>query len=262
MSEENKGGQEAPKINVEEIEAKVRAQLQSEFEEEKAKIIHNRDEILAEKKELQDRFKGVDPDKLAQFQEFQSKIEKDELLRLASEGKVDQLSEQIMSGQRAAWDEQVSEYETRLEASSGKIGELENMVNELRSQNVNMQKNQYLKELTSTDETFKSDYFGHFVKLYSDRMDIDEKTGNVYALDDRGKRMVDANGELESFNSFYNRQKIKDGLFWTAGSGSGQLSGGDGEGRKPLSQMTLAEKSELRKEMGDKAYFEMVAKQK
>ena len=212
MSDEDKAKEAQAQLEAKlrsEISAEISASLTAEHEAEIKKIVGNRDEILGEKRALQEQYKDIDPAKLQEFRDLQKKAETDDLLRLASEGKMDELSNRLTQSQRDAWDEKSQEYETRLTEKTGLLEGLEEEVASLKQTNTNMSKTQYLKELTSTDDAFKADYFSHFTKLYMDRLDIDTETGSVYALDERGKRIVDTSGDLETFKSFYNKQKSK-----------------------------------------------------
>ena len=261
MSDKDENENNKDPVDLVAFEAKIRSEMSTEFDVEKQKIIDNRDEILGEKRAIQEQFKDIDPAQLQEFREIQKRAETDVNLKLASEGKMDELTQRLTQGQRAAWDEKTTEYETQLTTKNGILEGLEAEIASLKQTNTNMSKSQYLKDLTSTDDSFKSEYFGHFSELYMRKMDIDGETGSIYALDDSGKRIVDTSGELETFQTYYNKQKVKDGLFWNGASGSGHAGAGDGEGGKPFNQMTSADKTALRTEMGEAKYAQYLVAQ-
>jgi len=247
--------------NIAEIEAQVRAKLASEFEAEKEKIVSNRDQILAEKKELESKFKGLDADKIDSYHNYLKELENNEEMRLISEGKHDEVIQRRMAGREKAWNETQTEYEERLKASQSQAEELSSKLEELHNKNLGMQKRQYLKELVSGDESFKSEHFNHFYDLYSRKADIEEDTGKVFALGDDGKRIVDTDGNFIEFKEFYAKQKVSDGLFWSGGTGSGYRAGsGDGGLSNDIAKMTPSERANLRKELGDEKYVQLLRK--
>jgi|5_EtaG_2_1085323.scaffolds.fasta_scaffold09255_3 hypothetical protein len=254
MSEEN-----LP--NAAEIEAQVRAKMEAEFAAEKDKILGNRDQILAEKKELEQKYKGFDQEKMEGYQNYLKELENNEEMRLISEGKHDEVIQRRMSGREKAWNETQAEYETRLQAAQEKAEGFASELDAMRQRNIDMQKRQYFKDLTLADDSFKKDYFGDFFELQSKFADIDESTGAFYALDEQGKRRVDTDGNLVRFDEYYNKLKVTKGLFWSTGSGSGVRSGSGVESSVPFKKMDMAQRSELRKQLGDKKYAEFVKEQ-
>jgi hypothetical protein len=247
--------------NIAEIEAQVRAKLASEFEAEKEKIVSNRDQILAEKKELESKFKGLDADKIDSYHNYLKELENNEEMRLISEGKHDEVIQRRMAGREKAWNETQAEYEERLKASQSQAEELSSKLEELHNKNLGMQKRQYLKELVSGDESFKSEHFSHFYDLYSRKADIEEDTGKVFALGDDGKRIVDTDGNFIEFKEFYAKQKVSDGLFWSGGAGSGYRGGAGGDVMSnDVSKWTKQQKIDFINENGQPAYNELLSK--
>ena len=260
MSEEAKEAVAENNVDVSAIEAQVRAKIQQEFEAEKEKILGNRDQILQEKKELEARYKGFDQEEFDQFRQFQERKQKDEMLALAADGKFEELSHKLMSAREKAWNETQQEYEDRLKSAQTKAEEFESMVKSLEQKNLDMKKRQYFKDLTGSDESFKSDYFSDFFALQAGRADIDEDAGAVYALDENGKRMIDTDGNFVKFEDHYNKLKIRHGLFWNVGSGSGHKGGpgGDALGTDP-SKWSNSQKIEFISENGREAYAKLLA---
>lgn len=217
-------------------------------------LVKKKDELLGK---LQN-YKGLTDEELANFRQFEKQKSENEIVNLFAEGKTEEAINKIMSGQRQAWDDSRAEYEERIEAAQKQAAEYNSQLEELQEKNIGMQKRQYLKELTAGDDSFKSEHFGHFYDLYSQKADIDETTGKVYAKDAEGKRLVDASGDFVEFKEFYSKQKISDGLFWNGGSGSG-YKGGDGNGGAgDISKMSAVERAALRKELGDQKYIELL----
>lgn len=248
----------------EEIEARVRAEYQGKLqalEDEKTKILGNKDQILAEKKELEGRYKSFDDEKMQGYQNYLKELETNEEMRLISEGKHDEVIQRRMAGREKAWNETQAEYEDRLKAAQGKADEYSTMLEEANAKNVGMQKRQYLKDLTSGDDSFKGDYFGDFYDLYSKRVDIDESTGAMFALGEDNKRMVDTSGDFVKFDEFYAKQKVNHGLFWNGGNGSG-VKGGPGQdilGGDPF-KWNKEQKREFVAQNGRQAYSDLLAK--
>ena len=256
MSEE----QQPASVDVAAIEAKVRQQLESQFNEEKAKILQNRDQVLAEKKELESKFKGfnLDEEQLSAFQKYQKVIQTNELMRMAQEGNIVAIGEKLLASQRKAWGETQAEYEERIEKSQKYAEQKEQEANELAGKLTGLQKQTYLKSLTSDDESFKRENFNDFLELYSNRVAFDEN-GSAYAVEG-GSPVIDANGDRVSFDEYYQKAKVKSGLFWKGGQGSG-MKGGPADGSVKLKDMTFAERNELRKQLGDAKYAELLRKQ-
>ena len=205
-------------------------------------------------------FKGFDKEQFTQFQEFQKRVEKDEMLKLAAEGNFEELSHKLMSSQQKAWNETQSEYEERLEAAQKQAQEFQSEAERLDSEYKNLQKRQYLKDLATGDDSFKSDYFSDFFELQSRRAEIDPEFGQVFALEDDGKRQIDADGNFVKFEDYYSKLKMKHGLFWNAGSGSG-IKGGNGSdaiGSDP-GKWTKQQKLEFIQQNGRDAYTKLLS---
>ena len=257
MSEQQENQPQNNPVDVAAIEARLR----SELEAEKAKILANRDQILEEKRQLEQRFKGFDEDKYAKFQEFQQRVEKDEMLKLASEGQFDEITAKLMSGQINAWKEKENEWDERLTNAQKHAEEKEQESKALHDKLLATLKKQYLKDITISDDSFKKENFAEFAELYASRVEIDEETGAAFALDN-GKRMFDTEGNPVLFNDFYAKQKVKSGLFWNGGSGSGYKGGQGGQSVLDIGSMSPADSAALRKEIGDDEYIKLVRNKK
>ena len=244
-----------------EVESEIRTSLQSQFEEEKTKILGNRDQILEEKRALEQKFKGFDEDKFKGYQDYLKRLETDEEMRLLNEGKIDDVIERRVSGMKKAWNETQAEYEERIKTYQHNADELSGELEATRNKLLDVTKRTYLKDLVGDDDSFRKEYFSDFVDLYGKRVQIDEQSGKVYALDVDGKKMVGPDGEHVSFKDFYTKQKVDHGLFWTGGSGSGYKGQGGQEGAKKFKDMDWREKNALRKEMGDAKYEQFVREQ-
>lgn len=246
----------------EKVQSELEAKYRQQFEEEKQKIIGNRDQILEEKRQLEQRFKGIDPDKLQQFEQYRKRVEADEELQLIEQGKIDDVVRRRMEGREKAWNETQAEYEERLKAAQSQASEYEKRASELENKAKEMLKRQYFKDLTSEDDSFKKDYFGDFFALQSKFADVDESTGTVYALDENGKRRVDTDGNFVKFEDYYAKLKVNHGLFWNGGQGSGMKGngqGGDVMGQDPR-KWTAEQRHEYAQKYGQKALGEAIAK--
>lgn len=206
-------------------------------------------------------FKGFDKDKYAQYEEFQRRVEKDEMLKLAADGHFEELSNKLMSSQQKAWNETQSEYEERLANAQKQAEEFQAKAEQLDSEYKTLQKRQYFKDLTAGDDSFKGDYFSDFFELQSRRAEIDPESGEVFALEDDGKRQIDTDGNFVKFEDYYTKLKQKHGLFWNGGSGSGQKGGkgGDAMGSDPA-KWTHEQKLDFMAQNGRQAYAELLAK--
>lgn len=262
MSEENN----QPSVDETAIRAKVEAELaakyQAQYEEEKNKILANKDEILKEKKAIEEKFKGFDEEKFQGYQNYLKQLEENEEMKLISEGKYDDVINKRIQAREKAWNETQAEYEERLSAVQKLAEEKEQRALELETKTKEMMKRQYFKDLVSEDDSFKKDYFSDFFVLQSKYAEIDEASGKVYAVDDDGKRVVDTDGNHLMFNDYYAKLKVKHGLFWNGGAGSGMKGqGGNGDvfGNDP-SKWTQEQKLEYVEQHGRKAYAEVLAK--
>jgi len=250
-------------ISPDDIRAQLKQELQQEWSQEKEKILSNRDQILQEKRDLEQSIKGLDPEKFEEYKRFEEQRKKDELTDLLMQGKTEQAMNMLMEGQRKAWNETQEQYEERLKATSTRAEELEQKLQAVEQEKMGLKKNQYLKDLVSQDESFKNEYFSDFAALYGNKADIDEATGTVYALDDKGKRMVSADGSFVKFEDFYAKQKINHGLFWKGGSGSGYKggNGGDGVPSGDPTKWNQEDKINFIRDNGREAYAELLKKQ-
>lgn len=252
--------------SVDEIKAQVTQELEarykSQFEEEKTKILGNRDQILAEKKALEEKFKGFDEDKFKGYQDYLKRLETDEEMRLLNEGKIDDVIERRVSGMKKSWNETQAEYEERLKAAHTDKETLAGELESLKKQNYDMTVRNYLKDLVAKDDSFKPAYFDEFKAIYGTKVDVDQESGNVYALGQDGKRLIDTDGNFVPFDKFYAKQKIDSGLFWSGGSGSGirgQGGAGDALGTD-VKKWTAEQRNQFINENGYPAYSELVAR--
>lgn len=244
------------------VEKEVAARYQSQFEEEKTKIIGNRDQILAEKKAIEEKFKNFDEDKYKGYQDYLKRMETDEELKLLSEGKIEDVLNKRLSGREKAWNETQAEYENRLKASQTEKETLANELEGLKKQNYDMTVRNFLKDLVAKDDSFNDPYFDEFKAIYGPKVDVDLESGKVYALGQDGKRIIDTNGDFVPFDKFYAKQKVDSGLFWKGGAGSGirgQGSNGDMLGGDPT-KWTSEQRNEFITQHGYKAYSDVVAK--
>lgn len=246
----------------EKVEAEVAARYRSQFEEEKTKILSNKDQILAEKKALEERYKGLSEDDLKGYFDYKKRLETDEEMRLINEGKYDDVINKRIQAREKAWNETQAEYEERLAAAQKRAEENESRAMELENKTKEMMKRQYFKDLVSEDDSFKKDYFSDFFALQSKHALIDEASGKVYAVDAEGKKMIDTDGNPVMFNDYYAKLKVKHGLFWSGGAGSGlkgQGSNGEVFGNNPL-KWSQDQKLAYIEQHGRKAYAEALAK--
>lgn len=268
MSEENINNPEAkdaPKTpSVDEIRAKIESEYKAKFEEEKTKILNNKDEILNEYKSFKEKYKDLGDEDIELARKLKEQAKQDKLAEYIANGNVQEATNMLMKGQREEWNKELENYENRINAVQGENKTLQEQLESLDEKNVTMQRNQYLKDLVSTDDSFKREYLGDFIELYGKRADIDTSTGKVYAKGDDGNRLVDPHtGENVMFSEYYAKQKVNHGLFWNGGNGTGiHGTGAGGDSTKKFKDMDARERNELRKELGDSKYEQFVREQR
>lgn len=226
-----------------------------ESPEDVAGLKRKRDELLAKEA----KYKGISEEDIDRFKADQEKRSKDEIYALLSDGKHDEAIRKLTEPRYEAWNEQLSETKVQFDAAQKRIEELEQMEASYKQKLTEVTKRQYLKDLVSEDDSFRMDYFSDFLELQGSKMEVDPETGIVYALEN-GKRKVDVKGDFVKFDQHYAKLKVEHGLFWKGGTGTNTRGSQGGDLGKPFNKMTNAEKSELRKQIGDDEYRQLVLK--
>lgn len=210
------------------------------------------------------KFKGVDEDDVAELARVKQAREHDEIVDMLLKGKTEEAKAKLTEGVVSPWKSKASELQQQFETAQNEIGNYKNQVSEYQEKVANMQKRQYLRELTGKDDSFKNDYFDDFYALNASKMDIDQETGNVYALDASGNAILDTEGNRVKYSDHYDKQKVSNGLFWNGGEGSGAKGrSGDGShlGADPM-KWTQDQKVEYIRQNGAAAFGELLAKAK
>lgn len=102
---------------------KVRAEIRAELEQEYAGLKANRDEVLAEKRAMKEKLASVEAiisaaggsDGIKALQELKTRLEKDEIGRLLTEGKHEEWFERRTARQRSEYEQQLKKAVDELE---------------------------------------------------------------------------------------------------------------------------------------------------
>ena len=233
MSEET-NEQQAPQVDESQIRSmaeKLAEQIAAERYQgyeapEKVKGLKDKNEELLNKYH---KYQSLTDEDINRIQQDKERREKDEVYALLSEGKHDEAVAKLTAPRYEAWTSELNGAKEQLEAAQKTLQEREKALEEKQSALLERDKRDYLKGLTSEDDSFKKDYFGDFYQLQSSSIEIDPNTGAAYALKD-GKRVVDMEGNHVSFEQHYKKLKTEHGLFWSGGQGAGLRGNGSGEG--------------------------------
>lgn len=239
------------------------------LDEKHGGLVNKRDELLGTNRKLKDqleKYKSLIGDaddetiqaQLEQARTLHQKMQEDKILAMAANGDVEGLREVLTKQQRQAWEQETGEVKRQFEEAQTYAQKLEQEKQEYASKLSEVQKRQYLKELTSEDDSFRKDYFSDFFSLYANKFQIEESTGTAYALEN-GEKLVDAQGNFVKFEDYYAKQKVNHGLFWNGGSGSGYKSGlSSGSMDKDPLKWTVEQRQEYIRENGTKAYSDLM----
>lgn len=217
-------------------------------------------ELLGKLAKNKEKFANVDESDLAELVRVKSAREHDKFVDMVLKGNTEEAKATLTEGLVTPWKQKVDDIQAQFEAAQTEIGNYKSQVTENQTKISNMQKRQYLRELTGGDDSFKADHFDDFYMLNSNKMEIDAETGNVYALKD-GKAVLDTEGNRVTFSDAYEKQKVANGLFWNGGTGSG-AKGTSGDGShlgSDVTKWTSEQKNEFIRDKGPKAYGELYA---
>lgn len=213
--------------------------------------VNNKDKIVSE----------TEAGELTEMRRIRAAKDNDEFVKLVMDGKTEEAKALASSGVSAAWKEKNDEVSTQFKLAQEKILEQTKLIEVGENKITDMSKRTFLRELTSSDDSFKKDHFEDFFALNSSKMQMDQDTGAVYAIDSSGKTLMDTEGNKVTFADHYSKQKIN-GLFWQAGKGSnarGIEGDGSAAGADPR-QWTHEEQSKFIAEHGRQAYSTQLAK--
>jgi len=224
---------QAPKIDesqvrsmAEKLAEQIAAERYQGYEApEKVKGLKDKNEELLTKYH---KYQNLTDDDVQRIQQDKERREKDEIYALLSEGKHDEAVSKLTAPRYEAWTSELNGTKEQLEAAQKTLIEREKALEEKQGALLERDKKDYLKSLTSDDDSFRKDYFGDFYQLQSSSIEIDPSTGAAYALKN-GKRVVDMEGNHVTFEQHYRKLKTDHGLFWSAGQGAGLRGGGSGE---------------------------------
>jgi hypothetical protein len=177
-------------------------------------------ELLTSLAKNKEKFAGLEEGDVVELLRIKEAREKDKFIDLIMTGKTEEARTLAAEGAVAPWKEQATDLRSQFETAQGKISEFEHEIKTRDSRIADMQKRQYLRELVAGDDSFKDDYFDDYYTLNAKFIDINSENGDVNAIDSVGKPILNTNGERVSFAEHYDKQKAKNGLFWTPGAGS------------------------------------------
>lgn len=233
---------------------KATARIQ-ELEAEKDRLLNFNETIKQEKKDVQSRYRDIDPAELEAFRQFREKAKEDRIAQLVANGQTDEARRIMAEDQAAAFEQKEKDYDERLIKMQNRAEELETQLNGQIEANITMQKRQYFDSLVRDDDSFHSQHFDTFVQVHSDMLEISDD-GKFYALKPDGGRMVDQKGEYVTFEKYYLSEKSKPGsLFWKPGSGTGVVASNGLSFDKPYTAMSREEKVEFRKTFKSETAF-------
>ena len=217
-------------------------------------------ELLGKMAKNKEKYGNIDENDVAELIRVKAARENDNFVDMVLKGKTAEAKAILTEGVVAPWQQKVNDIQTQFETAQAEIGSYKTQVSEYDDKLSNMQKRQYLRELTGKDDSFKADHFDDFYSLNASKMQIDAETGNVYALKD-GKTILDTEGNKVTYADHYDKQKVSNGLFWNGGQGS-SAKGGTGDGGHlggDVSKWTPDQKNEYIRDKGPKAYGELYA---
>lgn len=227
---------------------------------EKVKGLKEKNEELLSK---YSKYKDLSDEDISRIHQDRERREKDEIYALLSEGKHDEAVQKLTAPRYDAWNSELGSVKEQFEAAQNALAEREKELQAEREKGLMRDKQSYLKDLTGSDDSFKSQYFGDFFELQSKNIEIDPNTGAAYALKD-GKRMVDLEGNHVTFEQHYKKMKVDHGLYWSGGQGAGLRgsgSGGEGFTGDPL-KWAHETKMAYIQENGREAYAKLLSKRK
>ena len=242
----------------------MEAQIKS-LKEEKERMANFVETVKQEKRDLKSQYSDVDPSEFEEYLQFKEKAKDDKISQLVAQGRTDEARKMLAEDQANAFKQTESEYVERVSKLQERAEELESHLNEQIETNIKMRKRQFFDGLVRDDDSFHKHHFEAFVKLNENRLDIDEETGKYYALNDQGTgRMVDAKGDLVTFEQYYMKEKsTPGGLFWKAGTGTGMVTANGVVVDKPYSKMTQAEKLDYKRSFkSDHEFMKELARQR
>ena len=221
-------------------------------------------ELLGKIVKNKEKYGDLNENDLSELVRVKSAREHDQFIDMIMNGKTAEAKALATEGAIAPWKEKVSDFEGQFSAAQSSISEKDKEIKDLHSKVTGMQKRQFLRELTSKDDSFKNDHFEDFYMLNQGKIDIDQDSGVVYALDSNGKSVLDTDGNKVAYSAFYDKQKVSNGLFWNGGSGSGAKGSGAGEGGlgNDPSKWTQEQKIDYIRENGPEKFGQMLSSAK
>ena len=216
-------------FNDPEVQKAIQAQAEQQaaviidqrVEEEVDRLKAKNYEVIGKNKDLAEKIKqydGIDPADLDNLRRLSQAKEHDEIVNLVVSGNIEEAKARMTEGAVDPWRQKTEELSNQFQLAQESLSEREKKIKEYEGKVESMQKKQFLRELTSSDDSFKHEHFDDFYELNKNKMTIDEN-GNVLAVKD-GKPVFDTEGRKVSFEDYYNKQKVGSGLFWQGGQGS------------------------------------------
>ena len=236
-----------PEIQAEidkQVAAKV-DEVRSTFEEERDKIANNSKKLLAEKKNLEERFSGIDPDDYRAMKEALKGKEEEDLLK---SGKIDELVNRRVQVIKADLENQINERDQKISEQEQRYGNLNSAFDEYRIRDALNREGRAERMLDSALDDLVLRARGVF--------SIDSE-GNIVSLDGEGN-LKTVDGKPVTPKSFIQGLKKTAPHLWPA-SESGDL-GGSGDKSSPFGRGSSLDEAASSGDMAK--YRKLRAKQK
>jgi len=235
----------------------VQAQIDAAVQNAVAGITANRDEILAEKRELKDQLTASigqldglgGKDGVNALLELKTRLEKDEMGKLVSEGKHDEWFDRRTQAMRA-------DFENQMTGANGKLEEAINRASNAERSYTGLKIENEVRSACASSEGFVGEGATQDALLRAQNIfEYDPKAG-VVIRDENGGVVLGKDGSTpKTVSEWLDEQKESSRHWWGISQGAG-VNGSTGRGgpaeptMDAVSKMTSAEYTEYRKKQG------------
>lgn len=213
----------------------------------------NRDEILDEKKKLQDQVGSLTEqfealggtDGVQQLIEMRQRLEKDELGKLLADGRHDEWFEQRTQAMRANHENQLAALQEKLDAAETKAAEAEKRFTE------SLLKTQIMSAATEVGVVDSA--VEDVARAARETFDFDVESGEFVIHDENGGIVLGPDGKSPKTMSEWLEERKQTSRHWfppSQGAGANGSLGSSREGEPDLSRMSMQQYQEWRKEKG------------
>lgn len=233
------------------IQAKIDAAVRAAVDPIKA----NRDEILAEKRELKDklsstlsRFEKLGGEEgLESLVKLRERLEADELGKLISEGKHDEWFDKRTQTMRA-------DFENRLNGANEQLAAIQAERDEARAQFMGLKIENEVRAACTASEGFVDSAVRDALRSATSAFTFDAERG-VVMKDENGGIVLGKDGATpKTVSDWLEEQKKESRHWWGASQGAGAQGARGGRGAEPsreaIANMSMAEYREYRKQKG------------